>query len=294
MKFLFWLAQKIDGEIISADSMQIYKGMDIATAKITKEEKKNVKHHLIDFLEVEEEFSVAQYVNMAKKTIDSIFKKEKIPIIVGGTGLYIDSLINGINFKKETKDLDLREKLKKELEEKGIDFIFEKLKKLDPNYARTLHKNNTKRVLRAIEICILTNSTIEKYIEKNNSKQKNFCTLKIGLNFKNRTFLYRNIEKRVDLMLKNGLLEEIKKITYKNPSKTAMQAIGYKEFIKYFEGEISLEDAILNLKQNSRKYAKRQITWFKRDKKINWFYWDDEKESLIKKDILKLAEVFLK
>ncbi len=293
-KLAVWLAEKIDGEIVSADSMQIYKEMNIATAKIEEKEKKNIKHYMLDFLEIEKEFSVAQYVEMAKKIIEKILKKNKKPIIVGGTGLYIDCLLFGTNFKSDVKSLELREELEEELKNNGADFMFEKLKKKDPEYAKKIHKNNTKRVLRAIEILTLTNKSIEEYIKENNEKEESFNSLKIGLNYKDRNILYKNINNRVDLMIEKGLLEEAKKIISKNPSKTAMQAIGYKELKKYFNNEITLEEAIFKIKQNSTRYAKRQLTWFRRDKKVHWFFWDEKEDFLIKDEILNLTKNFFK
>ncbi len=293
-KLAVWLAEKIDGEIVSADSMQIYKEMDIATAKIKEKEKNNIKHYMLDFLEIEKEFSVAQYVKMAKEKIEEILKKNKKPIIVGGTGLYIDCLLFGTNFKDNVKSLKLREELEEELNNNGIDFMFEKLKKKDPEYAKKIHKNNTKRILRAIEILILTNKTIEEYIKENNEKEESFNSLKIGLSYKDRDILYENINNRVDLMVKKGLLEEAKKIILKKPSKTAMQAIGYKELEKYFKDEITLKEAIFKIKQNSTRYAKRQLTWFRKDKKVHWFFWDEKEDFFIKDEILNLVENFFK
>lgn len=293
-KLAVWLAEQIDGEIVSADSMQIYKDMNIATAKIEEKEKNNIKHHMLDFLEIEKEFSVAQYVEMAKYVINKILNKNKKPIIVGGTGLYIDCLLLGTNFKYDVKDLNLRKKLEEELKNKGVDFMFEELKKKDPEYAKKIHKNNTKRVLRAIEILTLTNKPIEEYIKENNRKEEIFSSIKIGLNYKDRNLLYKNIKDRVDGMIEKGLLKEAKKILLKKYSKTAIQAIGYKELEKYFNKEITLEEAIFKIKQNSTRYAKRQLTWFRKDKNIHWFFWDEKKNSLIKDEILNLIKNFFK
>ena len=290
--FSIWLSEKIDGEIISADSMQIYKNMDIATAKVNKNKTKNIKHHMLDFLDVDREFSVAQYVEMARELIYKILEKRKRPIVVGGTGLYINCLLSGIKFEKNTKNNLLREKLEQDLKTKGKDYIFEILKKLDPEYAEKIHKNNVKRVLRAIEIVSITKKSIKQNIEQSREKKEEFKTLKIGFNFKDRNILYENIRKRVDLMVEEGLFEEAKKILNMNPSKTAMQAIGYKEIKQYFEKKISYEEAILKIKQNSTKYAKRQLTWFKKDKKIHWFFWDEEEKSTIEKKILQLTKNF--
>ena len=247
---------------------------------------------MLDFLDVDREFSVAQYVEMARELIYKILEKRKRPIVVGGTGLYINCLLSGIKFEKNTKNNLLREKLEQDLKTKGKDYIFEILKKLDPEYAEKIHKNNVKRVLRAIEIVSITKKSIKQNIEQSREKKEEFKTLKIGFNFKDRNILYENIRKRVDLMVEEGLFEEAKKILNMNPSKTAMQAIGYKEIKQYFEKKISYEEAILKIKQNSTKYAKRQLTWFKKDKKIHWFFWDEEEKSTIEKKILQLTKNF--
>lgn len=284
-----YIAKKINGEIISADSMQIYKDMNIATAKVTEKEKENVAHHMMDFLDVEEEFSVAEYVKKARKVIDEIIKKNKNPILVGGTGLYIDSLLNGFSFNKNTVDENLRENLNKEYELKGKEFIFQKLKEINPSLAEKLHKNNVKRVIRAIELSLLSNAK-----ESNNEiKQEKFNVLKIGLNFKYRENLYAAINLRVEKMFRDGLIDEAEKLLKnKNISKTAMQAIGYKELEQFLNKKITLKEAVEKLKQSTRKFAKRQITWFKRDSEIKWFYWDCEDEIKIKEEILKLVTDF--
>ncbi len=290
--FGVWLAKKIDGEIISAYSMQIYKNMDIATNKISEKEMYGIKHHVLDFLEIEKEFSVAQYVLMAKDAFNKIKNKNKKPILVGGTGLYIEALTKGTNFRKSTVNLNLRQKLLEEFSLKGKDYMFEKLKKIDYAYAKKLHVNNHKRVLRALEIVSLTKKNVDENLMANNKNAQSLKTLKIGFNYKNRNILYDKIDNRVDLMIEKGLLNEAKTIISKKASKTASQAIGYKEFEKYFSNQISLEQAVLKLKQNSRKYAKRQITWFKRYDDVNWFFLDEEDVATIKRKILSLAEDF--
>lgn len=287
-----WLAKKINGEIISCDSMQIYKGMKIATNQITKKERENIPHHLIGFLNLKENFSVAQYVELAKKTIDLTLKKNKKPILVGGTGLYIKALLNGLEFDKNAMDFDLRKELEKEYLKKGKEHIYKKLKELDPEYAKKIHINNYKKILRGLEILILTKKNIKNYFKLNNKKNSNFKALKIGLNFKNRENLYERINKRVDLMLLEGLLDEVKNNFLKEPLKTASQAIGYKELKEYLLKKTSFKEAVLKLKQNTRKYAKRQITWFKREENVNWFFLDEDLEYRYK--ILNLAENFFK
>ncbi len=288
-----WLAKKINAEIISADSMQVYKYMDIATAKITKKEQCGVVHHIMSFLNLNEEFSVADYVEMANKIIPQIVERGKNIVLVGGTGLYIDSLLNGISFQKENKSHPLHIKLQNMLDEKGIVYMYEKLKEIDPIYSQKVHINNKKKILRCLETFILTGKNVTDNIKLNNSSKKPFSCLKIGLNFKSRLKLYENINIRVDCMLKDGLLQEAKNISSMTCSKTAMQAIGYKELFSYFSGTITLDEAVENIKRNTRRYAKRQITWFKRDETIKWFFLDEKEYSNIKIEILKLAEEFI-
>lgn len=288
-----WIAKKINAEIISADSMQVYKYMDIATAKITKEEQCGVVHHIMSFLNVNEEFSVADYVEMANKTILQIVEKGKNIVLVGGTGLYIDSLLNGIYFQKEYKSDSLRNILQNMADEKGFSYMYEKLKEIDPIYSKKVHINNKKKILRCFETFILTGKNVTDNIKLNNSSKRPFSCLKIGLNFKDRLKLYENINIRVDRMFEKGLLQEARNIFLMNCSKTAMQAIGYKELFLYFSGEITLNEAIENIKRNTRRYAKRQITWFKRDEAIKWFFLDEKECCNIKIEILKLAENFI-
>lgn len=287
-----WLAKKINGEIVSCDSMQIYKEMKIATNQITKKEKQNIPHHLIGFLNLNEDFSVAKYVELAKKEIDLILKKNKKPILVGGTGLYIKALLNGLEFDKNAVNFSLRQQLEKEYLKNGKEYMFTKLKELDPEYAKKVHVNNYKKILRALEILILTKKNIKNYLKLNVKKGSNFKALKIGLNFKNRENLYEKINKRVDLMLENGLLKEVEKNLLKEPLKTASQAIGYKELKEFVLKKTDFEKAVLKLKQNTRKYAKRQITWFKKEENVNWFFLDENLEYKYK--ILNMVEKFFK
>ena len=252
-KLAVWLCKKINGEIISADSMQIYKQMNVGTAKLTKKEMQNVKHHMINIIDVDQNFSVAEYVLMTKKIINDIIKRGKVPILVGGTGLYINSLLFNFNFRKNTVDKKIKKDLEEELKIKGKEYMFEKLKELDKTYAETIHINNVKKILRGLESFYLTKKTMKENIKLNNQTSKEFSYLKIGLNFKNRENLYNQINKRVDLMIEKGILNEAKNIFSKNISKTAMQAIGYKEFKDYFDNKKTLEECILNLKQNSRR-----------------------------------------
>ena len=273
-KFAIEIAKQKNGEIISADSMQIYKGMDIVTAKPSKQEQAQVKHHLIDFLPPEETFSVAQFTKLAHEKILEVTNKGKLPILVGGTGLYINSVIDEINFTDQISNEEIRNKLNLETEKLGLNAMFENLKDIDPNYAKKISPNDKKRVLRAIEVYKLTGKTMSELIEKSKPKVSRYELDMIGLNFKDRDNLYNRINLRVDEMIKHGLVEEAKKFYKKNLSNTAKYAIGYKELFDYFDNKTTLNDAIEKIKQNTRRYAKRQITWFKRDPRIKWIYMD--------------------
>lgn len=269
------LAKKLNGQIVSADSMQIYKGMDIGTAKPTVEEMQGIEHHLMGFLDSDKNFSVAMYVEMAHKVIANISKDNFLPIIAGGTGLYVDSLLNNIKFLDNTSDEKIRDKYNNLLEEKGIVFLLEKLKLVDEDsYKRLLEQRNPKRVIRALEFFDVTGTTIteQNILSKQDSP---YNVVKIGLTCKDRQLLYDRINLRVDLMLKQGLLEEAEAVLKSNLSETAKKAIGYKEFLQYFNGESSLEECVELLKMNTRRYAKRQLTWFRRDEDINWIYIDE-------------------
>lgn len=273
-KFAIELAKKRNGEIISADSMQIYKGMDIVTAKPSEEEQNQVKHHLIDFLPPEQIFSVAQFAKLAHEKILEIKNKGKLPILVGGTGLYINSVIDDINFAKQDSTKKIRNELLLKTEKIGLDAMFEKLKNIDYEYAKKISSNDKKRVLRAIEVYKLTGKTMTEIIKNSKPKENRYDLEMIGLNFKDREKLYNRINLRVDSMIADGLVEEAKKFYKKNLSNTAKYAIGYKELFDYLDGKCTLTEAIDKIKQNTRRYAKRQITWFKRDNRIKWIYMD--------------------
>ena len=270
------LAHIFDGEIVSSDSMQIYKGMDIATAKPSVEEQNNIPHYLIDFIDPDEIYSVARYVNDATAAIKHIHNKGKLPILVGGTGLYTDSLLNGIRFSDGETDLKLRKELQDELNIKGIDYMLEKLSRFDPQCASALSsQRNPKRIIRAMEVYYTNGVTITQQNLLSKKTPSVFSPIKIGINYKNRESLYNRINLRVDQMLKRGLLEEAEHFFSSPYGDTAKQAIGYKELKPFFNGEKTLDDCIDNLKQSTRRYAKRQLTWFKRDNEIKWFYPDD-------------------
>lgn len=263
------LAKKLNGEIVSADSMQIYKKMSIGTAKPTEEEMQGIKHHMIDIIEPNEEFNVAKYKNMAEEKIEEILKKGKQPIIVGGTGLYIDTLVNGIEFKEIENDFEYREKMEKLAEEKGIDWLFEELKKVDIEAAQNIEKNNVRRVIRALEIYKVTGKT-KTQLDRESIKGTKYNYIVFGLLW-DREELYNRINLRVDIMFKQGLLEEVKSlINNEGFSKTALQGLGYKEVVEYIEEKISYEEMIEKIKMETRRYAKRQMTWFKRNTNIIW------------------------
>ena len=269
------IAKAFNCEIISADSMQIYKGMNIATAKPTKDEMQSITHHLIDIVESDKKYSVAQFVDDAKKAIDQISARGKIPLICGGTGLYIDSLLNNLDFSTENSDEKLRTELQIIAQEKGADYLLEMLSEFDTESAQRLSKEkNVKRIIRAIEVYKtsgITQTEQNKIALKNKSP---YDSIKIGLTCKDRQKLYDRINLRVENMIKDGLLAECEQVISKPLSKTAVMAIGYKELIPYFKGEKTLCECIEKLKTETRRYAKRQLTWFRRDESINWVYTD--------------------
>lgn len=252
------IAGAVNGEIISADSMQVYKGMPIACACPTEKEKEQAVHHLVEFLDTDESFSVAQWCELAKNKIDDITSRNKVPVIVGGTGLFIDSLVDNIEFE----DVEVDEKLRDELMQKGIDELYDELTRLDPAAAEDIHRNNKKRVVRALELCYSGSSKTQQNINSRKYEPL-YDVLYIFLNFRDRQMLYDRINRRVDNMLENGLLEEARACR-KKTHKTSAQAIGHKELLPYLDGDTALELCVDNLKKETRHYAKRQITWFKR------------------------------
>ncbi len=274
------LAKALDGEIISADSMQLYKGMDIATAKPTLEERDGIPHHLMDFLDPSESYSVAQFVDKAKAVALDITKRGKLPVLAGGTGLYVDSLIDGISFSEGDTDLEYRNSLLKELDEKGLDFILSKLKEVDREaYEVLAPQKNPKRIIRALEVFHTTGITFTEQNRISREKPSDFDATIIGLNFNDREKLYDRINLRVDLMMREGLLTEAEEYFKMDLSITSSQAIGYKELKPYFDGVKTLEECVETLKQSTRRYAKRQLTWFRRNESIKWFYPDTYENS---------------
>ena len=281
------IAKAVGGEIISADSMQVYRGMPIATAAATKEEQQGIPHHLIEFLSPDESFSVAEFTALAKKKIEEIHSRGKVPIIAGGTGLFIDSLINNISFS----DVSIDEELRQRLSEKDTDELYNELLSVDGEAAEGIHKNNRKRVIRALELYY---GGVSKTEQNKNSRlaESPYDALYIGINCRDREKLYESINLRVDRMLENGLVSEAREALGKT-GKTSSQAIGHKELQPYIEGKISLDEAVENLKRETRRYAKRQLTWFRRNKNIRWVYTDGENASPTEQAI-SLAEEFLK
>lgn len=272
------LAKHYNGEIVSADSMQIYKGMNIATAKPTVKEMQGIPHHLIGFLNPNQTYSVALYVEQAKKAIEDIYSRNKLPIIVGGTGLYVKSLLENITFSKNSEDIHIREKLFKQAEENGIDSLLNQLKKVDNEaYNNLLQEKNTKRIVRALEVYYTTGIAFSEHLKQSKAIPSPYNDVRIGLKCMDRNNLYDRINKRVDYMVSVGLLEEAKEFLNSSLSTTAKMAIGYKELQPYFNNECSLEQALEKLKMETRRYAKRQLTWFNRDEKVNWINTDQEK-----------------
>lgn len=264
------LAKAVNGEIISADSIQVYKGMDIGSAKITPDEMQGINHYLIDILEPAEEFNIHLFKTLTLKAMDEIYAKDKIPIIVGGTGFYIQSVIYDIDFCDTEADNSYRESLETLAKNKGNIYLHEMLRKVDNKSADAIHPNNVKRVIRALEYYNQTGQPISEHntVQKNNSSPYNFAYL--VLNDK-RELLYERINKRVDTMFENGLIQEVKELLNSgcNKDMVSMQGIGYKEVVEYLEGKLSLDETKELIKKNTRHFAKRQLTWFRREKEVN-------------------------
>ncbi len=282
------IAEKLEGEIISADSMQIYKYMDIGTAKIKEEEMKDIPHYMIDIVYPDEEFTVADYKEAATVHIEDIYNRGKLPMIVGGTGFYINSLIYQLSFTQVSPNYILRDKYLSLADKYGNDYIYNQLKEIDPKSAKRIHKNDRKRVIRALEIYNETGKPMSDYYKDLQRPNNKYDLTLVGLSME-RPKLYSRINKRVELMIKEGLLGEVEnllKMGY-DKSLTSMKGIGYEEVIKYFEGELSLEEAINLIKQKSRRLAKRQLTWFRRNKDIKWIDIDKFADSYnIENDII--------
>lgn len=272
------LAELLNGEIISADSMQIYKYMDIGSAKVSKEEMKGIPHHLIDFVHPRDEFSVSEFSDLAKSLIDESTAQNKVPMIIGGTGLYIDSLIFNYNFAHSNRDDEYRDYLRDLAEKKGNEYVHELLKNVDMESYERLSVKDLKRVIRALEVYKTTGKTIREINEEIDIYDVPYNVHYFVLNM-DREKLYDRINKRVDIMMEKGLMEEVKTLLDMglDENMQSMKGIGYKELIKYLKGEISLEEAIYLIKKGSRNYAKRQLTWFRKDKRVNWINKDEFK-----------------
>ena len=264
------LAKTINGEVVSADSMQIYKDMTIGTAKPTQEEMQGIKHYLIDFVLPSQRYSVAEFKKDATTAIDEIIKKGKTPIIVGGTGLYIDSLIYGIEYNEIKIDEKYRKELEKIAEKEGLEVLYDKAKKIDEVAIQKISKNDKKRIMRILEIYKATGKTKTQQEEESRKKEVKYDFKIFAINM-DRTLLYERINRRVDLMIQNGLIEEVENIIKKySEFPTAMQGLGYKEVVEYLNNNCSKEEMIENIKMQTRRYAKRQLTWFRKNKETTW------------------------
>ena len=269
------LAERFNGEVLSFDSMQLYKTMDVATAKPTVEEMHGIPHYMVDVVDPADTYSVARYKEDATRIIQDIHSRGKTVVMVGGTGLYLDTLMQNIEFLEGGDNGETRARLKEDLERDGVDALYDRLVAIDPETAAKLEKNNTGRVIRALEVYYLTGHTMSYQVEQSRKNPSIYEPLYIGLNARDRQVLYDRINLRVDQMVEQGLLEEAKDYLASNIGSTASQAIGIKEMIPYLTGEPDLESCKEKLKMDTRRYAKRQLTWFRRNEDVNWFYLDD-------------------
>ena len=270
------LAKALDGEIISADSMQVYRGMDIGSAKVTKKEMDGVRHHLIDVLEPEEDFNVAAFQRMAKEALEEIYSRGKLPIVAGGTGFYIQALLYDIDFRDDTGEGPIRKELEKLAVEKGAEYLHSLLQQADPQSADQIHPNNIKRVVRALEYFRQTGEPFSLH----NQRERERCSPYHFLYYvicSDRKHLYERIDRRVDAMMADGLLGEVQALKKRGVKRgmTSMQGLGYKEILDYLDGTCSLEEAVYVLKRDTRHFAKRQITWFRREREVRWLKLED-------------------
>lgn len=264
------LALVLDGEVVTADSMQVYRGLDIGTAKPSLEERRGIPHHLIDICEPNERFNVARYRDLAHETIADIHRRGKMPILAGGTGLYVKAVLDDFLFPDQGADYELRQSLERMAEEKGPIVLHQRLEAIDPPTAARLHPNDIRRVIRAIEVYETTNKPLSEHLKDAATKKPRYETVMVGLT-RPRESLYRRIEKRVDQQIEDGLIDEVKGLLNRyGDLPVAQQALGYKEIAAYLKGECTLDEAIATLKRDTRHFAKRQFTWFKRDKRIAW------------------------
>lgn len=275
------LAKAVNGEIISADSMQVYKGMDIGSAKIRKEEMQGVTHYLVDILEPEEEFHIVKFQKLAKAALEEIYAKGKIPILVGGTGFYIQAVTRDIDFTQAEQETSYREELEQFAKEKGAEYLHEKLREVDSKSAENIHANNVKRVIRALEFYHQNGTPISEHNEEQKQQTSPYNLAYFVLTAP-REILYERIDRRVDQMMEEGLLEEVKSLRERGCHRgmVSMQGLGYKEILAYLEGEYPLEEAVRILKRDTRHFAKRQLTWFRREQDVIWvdkeqFHWNE-------------------
>lgn len=275
------LAKAVNGEIISADSMQVYKGMDIGSAKIRKEEMQGVTHYLVDILEPEEEFHIVKFQELAKAALEEIYAKDKIPILVGGTGFYIQAVTRDIDFTQAEQETSYREELEQFVKEKGAEYLHEKLREVDSKSAENIHANNVKRVIRALEFYHQNGTPISEHNEEQKQQTSPYNLAYFVLTAP-REILYERIDRRVDQMMEEGLLEEVKSLRERGCHRgmVSMQGLGYKEILAYLEGEYPLEEAVRILKRDTRHFAKRQLTWFRREQDVIWvdkeqFHWNE-------------------
>lgn len=276
-----YLAKAVNGEIISADSMQVYKGMDIGSAKIRKEEMQGVTHYLVDILEPEEEFHIVKFQELAKAALEEIYAKGKIPILVGGTGFYIQAVTRDIDFTQAEQETSYREELEQFAKEKGAEYLHEKLREVDSKSAENIHANNVKRVIRALEFYHQNGTPISEHNEEQKQQTSPYNLVYFVLTAP-REILYERIDRRVDQMMEEGLLEEVKSLRERGCHRgmVSMQGLGYKEILAYLEGEYPLEEAVRILKRDTRHFAKRQLTWFRREQDVIWvdkeqFHWNE-------------------
>ncbi|MBR6358618.1 MAG: tRNA (adenosine(37)-N6)-dimethylallyltransferase MiaA [Lachnospiraceae bacterium] len=272
------LAKAVGGEIISADSMQVYKGMDIGTAKITKEEMQGVPHHLIDILDPKEDFNVVRFKTLAKEKVKEINARGMVPIVVGGTGFYIQALLYDIDFTDNDDDMSYRHELEEKAEKEGPGALHEMLKEIDPESAEAIHANNVKRVIRALEFYKKSNTTISSHNREQRENVSPYDYRYFALT-DDRAKIYERIDRRVDIMLQNGLVDEVKRLLEAGvpEDSVSMQGLGYKEIVNYLQGRCSLEEAVYVIKRDTRHFAKRQLTWLRREKDVIWF--DKSKET---------------
>ncbi len=290
------LAKAVGGEIISADSMQVYRHMDIGSAKITKEEMEGIPHHLIDVLNPDEEFNVTTFQQLAKKAVEEIYSRGRIPIVAGGTGFYIQALLYDIDFTENGEDTSIRDELEALGREKGAGFLHNMLKDIDPESAEEIHANNQKRVIRAIEYYRQTGEPISEHNKRERQKKSPYDFLYYVVNT-DRNVLYERIDRRVDLMVQHGLVKEVEQLKAMGCTRdmVSMQGLGYKEILDYLQGASTLEEAVYILKRDTRHFAKRQLTWFKRERDVKWLNLPDfgnDQEKVLEKILQDINEMY--